>query len=109
MGGVGEIWRAVRDDRRSRKDERRCRAAAEYERARQLAADAGLELVRRTDSHYQLRCARWIINLYPSTQKWHVDKNRDQIRVVFKSPWCLVDAVKFGAYKALQYRRGAKR
>lgn len=62
---------------KSKKRERRSIATSQFLGAEKLAREQGFSLIRRTETHYQLRppTKKWIANLYPGNRKLYMDKN----------------------------------
>lgn len=81
-------------ERHETKHERLATARKDLIEAETLAAQNGLYLRRCTDSHYQLRGARWLLNLYPGNQRLYRDPTKDQLGwLELPDPWTLLDVV----------------
>lgn len=77
MSDMAEDFRAMREYRQARNERRRDRASDEFNQASKEAAEAGLTLVRRTDSHYQIKSpAGWMIDFYPGNGRIFRDPKR---------------------------------
>ncbi len=73
------------------RQEGRDRAAESFDAARVIAARAGLELVRFTESHYGLKTPRGQLNIYPGNQRLYGRQPLPFVRT--PTPWALLDVV----------------
>ena len=69
-------------------------AFQEFPDAAALASEHGIDLLHRTDAHYQLRTRDWIINLYPGNGRIFSDTHKRGPFLRLLHPWTLLDAVK---------------
>lgn len=67
----------------------------ELPHAQSLAKKAGLELVKCTKFHFQLRSEspRWIVNIYPGQKKIWIDPNNAPKSFTAPRDWSLLDLV----------------
>lgn len=94
-----ETIEALRDLKAVRAEQcrqRRADAAAEYGDASQLAAEAGLSLLRRSDSHYQLWGGGRLLNVYPGNQRLYRDSSFPPFPklTIPAGDWTLTDVVR---------------
>lgn len=83
-------------DKKAIKRERRESATGDFREASTLAAQNGLTLTRKSETHYQLTSkSGWLMNVYPGNCRLYHDRNRPAapyLRV--PSPWTLADIVR---------------
>lgn len=96
MSEIGDTFKALRQDRQGRGLERRSLASSDFEEAEKLARSLGFNLLRRSDTHYQIEpvSRAWLINLYPGNGRIMRDRGRGPapfLRV--PAPWSLLDVV----------------
>lgn len=90
--------------RQAEAKQRRQRAAEEFPDLVELAAQHGLTLVKRSESHYQLLPvgARWLLNIYPGNCRLYHDPNIERSPFLhLPTPWTLRDVLE-AAIKALE-------
>jgi hypothetical protein len=91
-----EIYKALRQERISEGANRRAENAEYFERARALAAQAGMNLVQHTPVHYGLWCpkAGWLLNIYPGNRRlYHDRKYKKPPFLKVRPDWNLFDVV----------------
>jgi hypothetical protein len=102
----GEDWESFKEARRfaqRKAHERRGAAVDCYWAAAQLASHHGLELRKHNETHYSLRGADFIVNIYPGTCYVFCDPNRPRKPDLdLPTRWDLVDAVEAGVRSLAQ-------
>lgn len=95
MSEIGETYAALRVVEHKEKTNRMFCAKNQFEVACERAAEHGMTLERKSDSHYQLKGAvGWLVNLYPTTWNIHVDRNKPQPPFIKAGPeWTLLSVV----------------
>lgn len=83
-----EVIRAVR---RYDSQLRREQASKDFPEAREMARVHGMMLVKNTDSHYTLKGASFLVQLYPST--FRIVRQRGDFALL-EGDWGLLDVVK---------------
>lgn len=68
-------------------------AAEQWPEAQRLAETAGLQLLRCTEAHYQLRSEEWILNIYPGNRRLYSDPNKPRPPFVGQPDWTLLQVV----------------
>jgi len=107
MGDMRDTFRAMDDARKERAERRRKAAAQEYPEAATLAGANDLNLIRRSDQHYQLtgrKPNQWIMNLYPGNGRLFGDKKHMPPFLRVSAEWTLSEVV--NAAIAVTNRRG---
>lgn len=100
--GIGAYFRDVREARRDEAAGRRLDATQQFDRARQLAANHMMTLLRHDESHYQLRHPTgWILNIYPGNRRLYHDANNRGPYIKTDSNWTLIGVVQ-AAIEAMQ-------
>lgn len=92
-----DIYKFLKKEQKKDGVELRNLSHNQFGAAQQLAAQAGLTLVRRSDVHYQLFLSRndWLLNIYPGNQRLYADRNRPKAPFIdVKLNWTLIDVVK---------------
>ena len=69
--------------------ERRRIAGQQYPRAAEIAAGAGLALVRHTEAHYSLRAPDWKVEIYPGNLRIF-SVGRDRPFIPLPTDWDLI-------------------
>jgi energy-coupling factor transporter ATP-binding protein EcfA2 len=74
----------------------RALAFKQYKEAEEMARDAGLTLIRHTESHYSLRSAAWHKDIFPGTYRISAPMGKDIGPSTENLPfsWTLLDVVK---------------
>jgi len=94
MSETTEFYKALKAVQREEAKSNRDSAEGSFHAAAKLARSKGLSLTQRSDSHYQLRGGRWLINLYPGNQRIYADRNKDRAPYLdVPCNWTLQDAV----------------
>ena len=87
-----EVYKAIRE-----KTGRRSQSADQYEQARHLAAGAGMDLNKVTESRYALNNPRdgWLLNIYPAQLRLYHDREckRRPPFLKIRPDWTLLDVV----------------
>lgn len=75
---------------------RRDEAERDFPAAEEIACMHGMNLVRRSDHHYQLSHVNgWLQNIYPGNQRLYWDRNKPKPPFLqLPDEWGLVDVVK---------------
>lgn len=95
MSDMTETFRAMKEEHAALRGRRVLRAAATFPRARDLARRHRLSLRQCVPGvHYQLRVGDALYNLYPSTQRIHIDRRHRGPRLDLPRPWGLLCAVR---------------
>ena len=89
-----EKLNALRKQAKGDKKARTQLSKLDFPAAKELAGRAGFELLMLSDHHYQLR-GPWMINVWPSTQKWMADPNHAKPPPIppLEKPWTILDLV----------------
>jgi hypothetical protein len=89
-----EKYRFIAEKRTQESSQRRTLNKEDFQIALQLANKAGIELIQKTEFHYQLK-NHWLINVYPGNQRLYYDRNFPKPPFLnIKSDWNLIDVVK---------------
>ena len=90
-------FRALNAVDAQRRGENRLRARGSFADALKRASELGLSLVRRNDTHYQLRPLdrSWLINLYPGNNRIYRDAGQPKAAPFLdvRHDWTLLDIV----------------
>lgn len=103
MSELGEVFRALRENRQADGSNRRLSAEEELSAAQEIASASGVELRQCSWTHYQLSAGagRPLLNIYPGNRRIYSDPNRRWPFVRVRRNWSLVDVVQ-AAIKALE-------
>jgi hypothetical protein len=92
-----DVYRLLKKEQKKDGVELRNASQNQFGAARQLAAQAGLTLIRRSEVHYQLFLSKnsWLLNIYPGNQRLYCDRNRPKAPFLdVKTNWNITDVVK---------------
>lgn len=88
-----EEFKILAKNRSQESAQRRLLSKENYNIAVQLATKAGIELIKKTEFHYQLK-NNWLINVYPGNQRLYHDRNFPKPPFLkIKPDWNLLDIV----------------
>jgi hypothetical protein len=91
-----EVYASIQEKRQREASRRRDLAAAAFHATQEMAQRHGLDLVRKSSTHYQLfpQDRAWLQNVYPGNCRLHWDRNKAQPPFLrLDSPWTLRDVV----------------
>jgi len=98
---TSSVWgsaaeRAEEERRRREAAQRRLLAAEDFPELEKLAKNAGVMLLKHSDSHYSLRTEDWRLNIYPGNLRLHRDRGPERIAETLPLPevWSLSDVVR---------------
>lgn len=94
-------WRDQSQDARQR---RRDAAVRDFPPVRQHAREAGFQLIRQTDAHYQLWAPgrKWLVNLYPGNCRLYHDKKKRGPYLRVSEEWSLMEVVEAAIQEAVK-------
>lgn len=85
---------AIRISRKHERSRNRKVAEADFEIAQRAAERHGIVLMRKSDSHYQIRFHGCLLNVYPGNRRLYHDKNhKTPPRLKLPSNWTIIDVI----------------